>query len=57
MFQSAIDAVGDAMAPAMGGRRAREKLRAEVGAYRAAAAAMPALKAGRAARDSIMATN
>jgi hypothetical protein len=29
----------------------------QMGAYRAAAAAMPALKAGRAARDSIMATN
>jgi len=35
---------------------AQEKLPIEAGPYRAAAAAIPALKAGRAARDSIMAT-
>jgi hypothetical protein len=40
----------------MGSPGAREKLPSVVGAYRAAAAAMPAFRAGRAARDSIMAT-
>lgn len=55
-IQSALDAIEDAMDTAIAMHRAWKSCDTG-GAYRAAAAAMPALMAGRAARDSIMARN
>ena len=56
-IQSALDAIKDAMDAASGVHCGRRKAATPGGAYRATAAAMPALMAGRAARDSIMARN
>jgi hypothetical protein len=55
-IQSALDAIGDAMDAVGAAHYGRAKAATLGGAYRAAAA-MPALMAGRAARDSIMARN